>query len=137
MPQILCFMKSINGKKHRYEHAGFYLIHSAQGGRCMIYGRTVDWESRCIHYHTKEDIIAIKFACCNRYYPCYKCHAECEDHPVIRWENDAFSEKAIVCGVCRTEHTIHEYLKAGNCKTCGSQFNEGCRYHHHLYFAIQ
>lgn len=101
----------------------------------MIHGKTVDDETRCTHYQTEKDIIAIKFKCCNRYYPCYKCHEECEDHAVIRWERDEFSEKAILCGVCKTEHTINEYLGANNCKACNAQFNEHCQNHYPLYFA--
>ena len=45
-----------------------------------IHGLTVDDESRCTHYHTPLDIIAIKFKCCNKFYPCYKCHNENENH---------------------------------------------------------
>lgn len=41
-----------------------------------IYGATIDNETRCTHYHTPLDIIAIKFKCCDKYYPCYKCHNE-------------------------------------------------------------
>ena len=28
------------------------------------------------------DVIAIKFKCCNKYYPCYKCHEEHESHAI-------------------------------------------------------
>ena len=41
-----------------------------------VYGSLVDNETRCIHYHTFLDIIAIKFKCCEKYYPCYQCHNE-------------------------------------------------------------
>ena len=30
----------------------------------IVYGSIVDHETRCIHYHTQLDIIAIKFKCC-------------------------------------------------------------------------
>lgn len=36
-----------------------------------VYGSLIDTETRCRHYFTEEDIIAIKFKCCNKYYPCY------------------------------------------------------------------
>lgn len=52
-----------------------------------IHGLTVDNESRCEHYHTPLDIIAIKFKCCDKFYPCYKCHNECEKHDIKRWIN--------------------------------------------------
>ncbi|MEI2340752.1 hypothetical protein V8V71_18610, partial [Priestia megaterium] len=40
----------------------------------IVKGDTVDSETRCMHYRTDKDIIAIKFYCCNTYYPCYQCH---------------------------------------------------------------
>lgn len=33
-----------------------------------VYGSLIDTETRCRHYFTEEDIIAIKFKCCNKYY---------------------------------------------------------------------
>lgn len=30
-----------------------------------VYGSLIDTETRCRHYFTEEDIIAIKFKCCN------------------------------------------------------------------------
>ena len=32
-----------------------------------VYGSLIDTETRCRHYFTEEDIIAIKFKCCNKY----------------------------------------------------------------------
>lgn len=100
----------------------------------MTYGKTVDDETRCVHYNTEKDIIAIKFKCCGKYYPCYKCHDECENHIVIRWGTNEFNKKAILCGVCNTEHAINEYLNTDRCKACNSEFNSNCRNHYHLYF---
>ena len=51
----------------------------------QVYGAVVDEETRCTHYHTEKDIVAIKFKCCDRYYPCYLCHEEYADHPIERW----------------------------------------------------
>ncbi len=31
----------------------------------VFYGSLIDTETRCRHYFTEEDIIAIKFKCCN------------------------------------------------------------------------
>lgn len=45
-----------------------------------VYGATVDQETRCTHYNTPFDVIAIKFKCCHKYYPCFKCHNESEKH---------------------------------------------------------
>ena len=99
-----------------------------------VYGFIVDDETRCTHYQTKKDIIAIKFKCCDKYYPCYKCHAEAEDHKPILWEKAEYDEKAVLCGVCRKEHTIDEYLQTDRCLKCASFFNEACEYHYHLYW---
>lgn len=101
-----------------------------------VYGKTVDTETRCVHYHSSKDIIAIKFACCHTYYPCYKCHEECADHPIEIWKREQFHEKAILCGVCGTEHTIAYYLQHHHCNHCQSIFNEGCANHYHLYFDV-
>ncbi|WP_163537555.1 CHY zinc finger protein [Gracilibacillus sp. YIM 98692] len=99
-----------------------------------VYGYIVDHQTRCEHYHTKLDVIAIKFKCCQKYYPCYKCHQACEDHDIEVWKAAEFDEKAILCGVCGKEHTINEYLHTDRCIECKALFNEGCKNHYHLYF---
>ncbi|MBB6450753.1 putative CHY-type Zn-finger protein [Geomicrobium halophilum] len=81
-----------------------------------------------------KDIIAIKFHCCHKYYPCYQCHQECEEHSITVWKKEQFEERAILCGVCGYVHTIQEYIETSHCLHCQSAFNEGCKYHHHLYF---
>ncbi|MFD2044767.1 CHY zinc finger protein [Ornithinibacillus salinisoli] len=101
-----------------------------------VYGQLVDRETRCIHYHSQTDIIAIKFKCCNKYYPCYMCHQECEQHPITPWPKQDFDIQAILCGVCRYEHTINEYMQTSKCVNCNSLFNEGCQTHYHLYFEV-
>lgn len=101
-----------------------------------IYGPTVDDESRCIHYQTQLDIIAIKFKCCNKYYPCYKCHNEAASHTIQRWDSSEFNEKAILCGVCKHEMTINEYMMIEACPNCDAHFNNRCKYHYHHYFSI-
>ena len=99
-----------------------------------IYGAVVDKETRCVHYHTEKDIIAIKFKCCDRYYPCYKCHEEHADHSIERWPQEQFDELAILCGSCHTELTIHEYMHTASCPHCQSIFNERCATHYPIYF---
>ncbi|MBR7794751.1 MAG: CHY zinc finger protein [Bacillota bacterium] len=100
----------------------------------QVFGKVVDSETRCIHYHSERDVIAIKCKMCQTYYPCYYCHEEAEKHTFTRWKEEEFSNKAILCGVCKTELTINQYLQMSKCMHCGSVFNEGCRLHHHLYF---
>jgi len=99
-----------------------------------IYGSVVDSETRCTHYQTEKDIIAIKFKCCNRYYPCYKCHEEHAGHSIERWARHEFAEHAILCGSCHKELTIHEYMETTNCPNCQASFNEGCGTHYPIYF---
>ena len=99
-----------------------------------VLGPVVDDETRCVHYRTEVDIIAIRFACCGEYYPCHRCHEESADHPATQWPLGERGERAVLCGVCRTELTIDEYLATDACPRCGSAFNERCRLHTHLYF---
>ncbi|MTT30859.1 hypothetical protein GMB86_02375 [Terrilactibacillus sp. BCM23-1] len=103
--------------------------------RPMVYGVEVDNETRCKHYHTKKDVIAIKFKCCGQYYSCYECHEEVADHKSEQWNEDEYDEKAILCGVCGHELTISEYMNCGfTCPKCQADFNPGCQNHYHLYF---
>jgi len=100
-----------------------------------IFGKPVDAQTRCVHWHSALDIIAIKFKCCDQYYPCYSCHEETTDHEAVVWPKTEFGEKAILCGVCGHELTISEYMTCNNtCPKCAAQFNPGCSNHYHLYF---
>jgi len=101
-----------------------------------VLGKTVDDQTRCAHYAGPLDVIAIRFACCGEYYPCFRCHAECADHPARVWPEADFGSRAILCGVCGTELTIDEYRSREDCPTCGAAFNPGCRLHAHLYFDV-
>jgi uncharacterized CHY-type Zn-finger protein len=103
----------------------------------QVFGNTVDDQTRCVHYRTAADIVAIKFVCCGRYYPCFTCHAEDATHPATRWPADRFDQPAILCGVCRAELRIDEYRTVTACPRCGSAFNDGCRLHAHLYFEVE
>ncbi|MDY0395092.1 CHY zinc finger protein [Virgibacillus halophilus] len=101
-----------------------------------VYGPTVDEQTRCIHYHGPTDIIAIKFHCCGKYYPCYQCHHACEEHEISVWNKAAFHQYAILCGVCGEELTINEYLHTKQCIHCRAPFNVGCKMHYHIYFEL-
>lgn len=90
--------------------------------------------TRCAHYHRPEDIIAIRFKCCDRYYPCHLCHAEAEAHEARQWTVEERGTAAILCGACGAELTIGEYMGAPNCPRCRAAFNLRCVLHHHLYF---
>ncbi|MDC3415903.1 CHY zinc finger protein [Aquibacillus salsiterrae] len=102
-----------------------------------VNGAVLDQQTRCLHYQKDVDIIAIKFKCCQTYYPCYQCHQEHADHPAKQWEKEQFDGKAILCGSCGTELTIHEYLtNNSSCPDCKGSFNPGCKNHAHLYFKM-
>ncbi|WP_376776801.1 CHY zinc finger protein [Sporosarcina sp. NCCP-2331] len=101
-----------------------------------VHGLLIDEETRCVHFHTEADRIAIKFYCCKTYYPCYDCHEEtgCGDHAV--WPVEQFDEKAVLCGSCGHELTVNEYINSHHrCPSCRSGFNPGCSLHRNLYFA--
>lgn len=102
-----------------------------------VYGNTIDDQTRCSHYHNKVDVIAIKFKCCNKYYPCFKCHNENENHKVVVWPKNEFGKKAILCGVCKKELTIEAYLRANSCPFCHTPFNPACEKHYDHYFDLK
>ena len=103
----------------------------------MVKGKLLDDQSRCTHWHSSLDIIAIKFKCCDTYYACYDCHNEMTDHSPEIWSKNERNEKAILCGACKTELTIQEYFESNNtCPICKSNFNPNCSRHYHLYFEM-
>jgi uncharacterized CHY-type Zn-finger protein len=109
----------------------FRLIHGEE-----VHGVDVDAETRCAHWHSPLDIIAIKFKCCGRWYPCFECHSELADHTASVWPMDEFDEPAILCGACGRQLTVNEYLGgSAKCPDCESPFNPGCAKHSHFYFA--
>jgi len=100
-----------------------------------VYGVEVGPQTRCVHYYSQLDIVAIKFKCCGRWYPCYECHAAIADHDARVWPVGEFDERAILCGACGNQLTIGEYLEGDSaCPSCRSRFNPGCKKHYHLYF---
>lgn len=100
-----------------------------------VKGKTIDDQTRCEHYHSLLDVIAIKFKCCNDYYPCYQCHEETANHKAAIWQKHEWDTKAVLCGVCKKELTISEYLNSNNhCSHCNAAFNPNCSKHYHLYF---
>jgi uncharacterized CHY-type Zn-finger protein len=106
------------------------LIHGVE-----VQGVNVDAETRCGHWHSALDVIAIKFKCCGEWYPCFACHAETAGHAAEFWPQSEFSQKAILCGACGHQLTIDEYLASDStCTRCKVPFNPGCAKHYHLYF---
>ncbi|WP_295012113.1 CHY zinc finger protein [uncultured Microbacterium sp.] len=105
--------------------------------RRTMRGRPVDAQTRCVHYRTALDIVAIRFACCGEYYPCHACHEETADHPARTWPADRRDATAILCGACGAELSIAAYLAVTACPRCGTGFNPRCALHADLYFAPQ
>ncbi|WP_308116478.1 CHY zinc finger protein [Microbacterium sp. EST19A] len=102
--------------------------------RPRVRGAVVDEMTRCVHYRSPVDIVAIRFACCGEYYPCHLCHEEAAGHPARVWALGSRAEKAVLCGACGVELTITDYLGTIACPQCGAPFNERCALHAHLYF---
>lgn len=102
-----------------------------------VKGIEVDPQTRCRHYHSDKDIIAIKFKCCDTYYPCHLCHQETADHPPEIWGKQQREEKAVLCGCCGYEMSIREYMECDSCcPECTADFNPGCALHYELYFEV-
>lgn len=100
-----------------------------------VFGKVIDDQTRCIHYQTPSDIIAIKFKCCSKYYPCHVCHDETTDHHSIKWSKSEFDEKAILCGACKAVLTINDYMSCkSSCPKCQASFNPNCELHYPQYF---
>lgn len=101
-----------------------------------VFGADVDAETRCAHYRSEIDIIAIKFKCCGEWFPCYECHVEQSEHAAEVWAQTEFDARAILCGGCGHQLTINEYLNCDSvCPQCRRRFNPGCARHYDLYFA--
>jgi uncharacterized CHY-type Zn-finger protein len=123
-----------------------------------IAGRTVRGvevgpETRCVHYDTERDVVALRFACCEAFYPCFKCHETAADHPAERLPVES-EASAVLCGVCGTELTPKEFVEGEQtdglrtskdersesfgsdheCPECGVGFNPGCADHYERYF---
>ncbi|MDI1241758.1 MAG: CHY zinc finger protein [bacterium] len=104
---------------------------------CEVYGVEVYEETRCRHWNSPLDIIAIKFKCCDRWYPCFDCHSALTDHQATVWPRHEFYYPAILCGACGHQLSIKEYQNAHNsCPSCSAAFNPGCGNHYHLYFEV-
>ncbi|WP_290814015.1 CHY zinc finger protein [Halovivax sp.] len=100
-----------------------------------VRGVDVDAETRCAHYDGDRDVVALKFACCESYHPCFRCHESVADHEAEPWPRVRFDEPAVLCGVCGTELTPPAYLDAEHrCPACDAPFNPGCEAHADRYF---
>jgi uncharacterized CHY-type Zn-finger protein len=99
-----------------------------------VRGVDVDDETRCAHYGTERDVVAIRLPCCDTFYPCNLCHAAVADHDAELWPIDRREEPAVLCGACGAELAIQAYLGVTACPACETRFNPGCADHHDRYF---
>lgn len=97
----------------------------------IIYGINTDKEGRCVHYHSDVDVIANKCAKCQKFYACYKCHDELEDHPFEPVDSD--EEATAMCGVCGKLYSYKEYSCLSKCTECSHGFNPRCSLHKSVY----
>lgn len=73
-------------------------------------GVDVDPETRCAHWDAPVDVVALRFGCCEAYYPCDACHDAVTDHEPEPWPRARFDEPAVLCGGCGATLTATAYL---------------------------
>ena len=94
--------------------------------------------TQCLHWSSPRDIIAIRHACCGKFYACISCHDALEKHKSSVWSISQRDERAVLCGSCKHQLTVDEYLNCGSvCTKCGAGFNPGCKGHWGLYFEME
>ena len=97
----------------------------------------MDAETRCAHFRSALDVIAIRMKCCGVYYACKDCHAALSGHAIEVWPHAEWGEHAVLCGACGYEMSIEQYMAAGSkCPACGAAFNPGCSKHYPFYFEV-
>jgi uncharacterized CHY-type Zn-finger protein len=102
-----------------------------------VSGVDVDPETRCAHYHGPNDIVALKFKCCGKWFPCHHCHDEIARHAAEVWAEEEFDEPVVLCGGCGHRTSAREYFECDStCPGCGRSFNPNCAKHAHYYFAV-
>lgn len=100
-------------------------------------GVQVDADTRCAHYDGPRDRIALRFACCGVYYPCFQCHRATTTHDAERWPGERRHEPAVLCGDCYRTMSAAAYLQCDHiCPHCAAAFNPECAAHHDRYFAF-
>ena len=102
-----------------------------------VLGIDLDAQTRCAHYRTLLDVIAIRMKCCGLYYACKDCHDALAGHAIQTWPHDEWDRQAVLCGACGTEMSVRQYLDcADECPACNARFNPGCRGHYRFYFEM-
>ncbi|QLG64344.1 hypothetical protein HUG12_20930 (plasmid) [Halorarum salinum] len=100
-----------------------------------VHGVEIDPETRCAHYDTGRDVIALRFGCCGEFYACFRCHDAVAGHDSEPWPRDRFDEPAVLCGACGAALAVGGYRQCEySCPRCDAAFNPGCADHEDLYF---
>lgn len=102
-----------------------------------VRGVKVDDATRCAHYASDRDVVAIALPCCGTFYPCFRCHDELADHERQPWSDPSRAGRAVLCGACGGRLPMRTYLdRLGgdpSCPGCGAAFNPGCLAHRDRY----
>ncbi|MDF8375009.1 hypothetical protein G9401_05360 [Weissella paramesenteroides] len=96
----------------------------------VIHGIQLDSDGRCLHYHTNNDIVALKCAQCHQYFACYQCHDAIMSHEFMPANPE---DKSVMCGVCHHIMNYQDYSQ-NSCPNCHHAFNPRCALHHEIYF---
>ncbi|KAF2873644.1 zinc finger CHY domain-containing protein [Massariosphaeria phaeospora] len=111
---------------------------SSAHARPTVHGLAVSPATQCAHWASPLDIIAVKHACCRKFYACICCHNACEAHEPEVWTRDRRAEKAVLCGACGHVLSVQEYMESGSrCPECREGFNPACKAHWGLYFELE
>lgn len=102
-------------------------------GSTRVYGLPVDHQTRCVHWHSPVDIVALSHPCCERFYPCADCHDAVTEHMRTTWPR-AEQRPTVLCGACGNTMTAKEYMGADGCPVCQHPFNPKCALHRNKYF---
>ncbi|WP_247729005.1 CHY zinc finger protein [Halovivax limisalsi] len=104
-------------------------------GGVTVDGVGLDDATRCAHYDSPRDVVALRFGCCDTYFACHRCHDERTEHESAPWPRSRFDEPAVLCGACGSQFTPPTYVEADHrCPACASPFNPDCASHRDLYF---
>src|ERR1700683_5277358 len=102
--------------------------------RPEVLGVQLDAQTRCAHWRSALDIVAIRMKCCGAYYACKDCHEALAGHAIEAWPRAARAEGAWLWGAGGAEMTIAAYLAGADAgPSCRAPFNPACRTHHPFY----
>ena len=60
-----------------------------------VRGVEVDTQTRCVHWRSAADIVAIKMACCGVYWACKDCHEALAGHAIAVWGRGEWNARAV------------------------------------------